>query len=252
MATFPTTAPIEAEPTTGHNGGAPPSRDGGDDGSFNYGAAAFDARLRRARLGMIVALSGIAMIFVSFTSAYFVRQGLPTLDIRTGALFHDWIPVRLPPLLLINTIVLLVSSITMALTRRMLASEIYSVSAGQGHVHGRVLGRGSDSGSQITWLAVTIALGLAFLGGQIVAWRELAASGFYLSTSPSSSFVYLLTATHGVHLLAGVLALLFAGAASVMHRPLASQLVIVDVTGWYWHFMAFLWLYIFCLLKFAH
>ena len=65
----------------------------------------------------------------------------------------------------------------------------------------------------MSWLALTVFLGLSFLAGQWLAWRELAASGFYVATSPSSSFVYLLTGMHGIHLLGGVFALLAAGAA---------------------------------------
>ena len=87
----------------------------------------------------------------------------------------------------------------------------------------------------------------------MVAWRELAASGFYLATSPSSSFVYLLTGMHGIHLLGGVLVLLVrrrrAPLAQVAGISLA--VVILDATAWYWHFMTFLWVYILCLLEFA-
>jgi cytochrome c oxidase subunit 3 len=242
----PTVAIDDPRTTLGDGGAAPPSTrgDGGDDGS-DYGSLSFDARLRRARLGMGVGVSGIVMIFVSFTSAYLVRQGLPTLDSRTGTLVHDWIPVPLPSLVLINTCVLLISSLTMGLARRQAAREaalpqiatIPGVSLGQD--------------GKISWLMVTVVLGLSFLTGQLIVWRELAASGFYLSTSPSSSFVYLLTGMHGAHLLGGVVALLAAGAASVLRRPVASRLVVLDVTGWYWHFMAFLWICILCLLEFA-
>jgi cytochrome c oxidase subunit III len=244
MASFPTTVPIEAEPIAGRNGGAPPSRrrDGNGGGPFDYGSAEFEVRLRRARLGMIVALSAIAMIFVSFTSAYLVRQGLPTIDPRTGTLVHDWLPVRLPPLLWFNTLVLLVSSITTELSRRQIAHEAAATMAAAAV---------RTTGNQISWLALTIALGLAFLAGQIVAWRELAATGFSLATSPSSSFVYLLTGMHGIHLLGAVLVLLFAEAAAILHKPIATQVVLLDVTGWYWHFMAVLWVYVFCLMKFA-
>jgi cytochrome c oxidase subunit III len=84
-----------------------------------------------------------------------------------------------------------------------------------------------------------------------MVWRELAARGFYLDTSPSSSFVYLLTGTHGVHLLGGVLALVATGGASLLHKPVASRRIVLDVTGWYWHFMALLWIYVLCLLEFA-
>jgi cytochrome c oxidase subunit 3 len=219
-----------------------------DDPRTNLGGAAsrdFDARLRRARLGMGVAVAGIVMIFVSFTSAYVVRQGLPTIDPRTGTLVRDWIPVRLPALLLVNTCVLLFSSLTMALARRQVSSEAALAS-------GAVIpGVAVEERGRISWLALTVVLGLSFLTLQWMAWRELAASGFYVATSPSSSFVYLLTGMHGVHLLGGVLALLVAGAAALWRRPVSSRLVILDVTGWYWHFMAVLWIYILCLLEFA-
>src|ERR1700730_10063409 len=89
--------------------------------SISYGSPDFPVRLRRARLGLAVGLTGIVMIFVSLTSAYLVRQGLPTLDPRTDTLVHDWLPVQLPGLLLINTVVLLVSSVTMELARRQVA-----------------------------------------------------------------------------------------------------------------------------------
>lgn len=245
MASFtPTVAMDDPRTTLGGAGDPPPARDGGDGGRGD-GSRDFAARLRRARLGMGVAVAGIVMIFVSFTSAYVVRQGLPTIDPRTNALVRDWIPVRLPALLLVNTCVLLLSSLTMALARRQVAGEAALTDGGS-------IPEGSaDSGQKLSWLALTVILGLSFLTLQWMAWRELAASGFYVATSPSSSFVYLLTGMHGVHLIGGIVALLVAGAASLLRRPVSSRLVILDVTGWYWHFMALLWVYILCLLEFA-
>src|SRR5580700_9713854 len=87
-------------------------------GRLDENALDFAARLRRVRLGVGVALTGIVMIFVSYSSAYVVRQGLPTLDPRTGTLVHDWLPLQLPNFLLINTLVLLISTLTMELARR--------------------------------------------------------------------------------------------------------------------------------------
>ncbi len=104
---------------------------------------------------------------------------------------------------------------------------------------------------RIPWLLMTLVLGLAFLFGQWTAWKQLAANGFYVATTPSSSFVYLLTGAHAVHLLVGVLALFVAGIASLLRRSLKRRSIVVDVTAWYWHFMALLWIYIFCLMKFA-
>jgi cytochrome c oxidase subunit 3 len=216
---------------------------GGGDGGSHYGSPNFDARLRRARLGLLVGLTGILMIFISFTSAYVVRQGLPTLDPRTNTLVEDWLPVRLPAILLLNTCVLLLSSISMEVARR-------------GAVHEAALARTASGNAaadrtKILWLALTLLLGVAFLRGQWLAWRQLTSSGFDIASSPSSSFVYLLTGMHGLHLLGGVLALLAASAATLLRRPAASSAVVIDITGWYWHSMALLWVYVLCLLKFV-
>jgi len=212
----------------------------GEDGRPDYGT-----RLRRARLGLLVALTPILMLFVSFTSAYVVRQGLPTLDPRTNNLIRDWIPVALPRLLLLNTFVSLVSSLSMELARRQLQSQVAHANSSP------VAGDTLASKIRMPWLAATLVLGFAFLFGQWTAWQQLAANGFYVATTPSSSFVYLLTGAHAAHLLGGVLALIVAGIASLLHRSLKTRSIVVDVTAWYWHFMAVLWIYIFCLMKFV-
>ena len=204
----------------------------------------FPTRLRRVRLGVGVALTGIVMIFVSYSSAYVVRQGLPTLDPRTGGLVRDWLPLQLPNFLLVNTLVLLISTLTMELARRQAvragsAAEVPSHSAARAEI------------DKMPWLALTAVLGLSFLAGQWLVWRELAARGFYVATSPSSSFFYLLTGMHGIHLLGGILALLAAGAVSLLRKSAATTAVVVDGAAWYWHFMTVLWVYILCLLEFA-
>ena len=211
----------------------------------DYGSPQLEMRLRRARLGLGVGVIGIVMVFVSFTSAYMVRQGLPTLDPRTNTLVRDWLPLSLPVLLFFNTGLLVISSVTMELARRQVVryalatrlTPIPSLSAGRERT--------------ILWLTLTVLLGLSFLRGQWIAWRELADSGFYVASSPSSSFVYLLTGTHGVHLLGGIFALLSSAATVLFRRPAESRVVVLDVTAWYWHFMTLLWVYILCLLEFA-
>jgi cytochrome c oxidase subunit 3 len=190
------------------------------------------------------------MIFVSYSSAYVVRKGLPTLDPQTGTLVNDWLPLQLPRFLLVNTLVLLVSTITMDLARRQAAREALATGIGKSAVATRSTSQTESQG--MPWLAVTAILGLSFLAGQWLVWRELAARGFYVSTSPSSSFFYLLTGAHGIHLLGGVLALIGASAASLLRQSAESHAVAVDITAWYWHFMTFLWVYILCLLEFAH
>jgi cytochrome c oxidase subunit 3 len=186
------------------------------------------------------------MLFVSFTSAYIVRQGLPTLDPRTNQMVRDWIPIKLPNLLLANTCVLLLSTVSMELARRQMKREA-TLSPAQRPAAGLF-----NTERAFPWLALTILLGICFLTGQWLAWRELAAHGFYVATSPSSSFIYLLTGTHAIHLMGGILALFVAGGAALFERPAGTRSILVDVTAWYWHFMALLWIYILCLLEFAH
>jgi cytochrome c oxidase subunit III len=247
MPSFSTTAILdEPQVSRGDKGGLPPVfGGGGDDGRPGRELPDYPTRLRRARLGLLVALTPVLMLFVSFTSAYVVRQGLPTLDPRTNQLVHDWIPVKLPALLLVNTAVLLLSSAGMELARR---QAKVAVAAGAAKP-GEVVPVGSEE--KMPWLAVTIALGLLFLFGQWMAWKQLAANGFYVATTPSSSFVYLLTGAHAIHLMGGVLALLVAGLFALLHRSVTTRSIVVDVAGWYWHFMAALWVYILCLLEFA-
>jgi cytochrome c oxidase subunit 3 len=246
MASLSTTATVD-DPriSLGDGGILPPVRGGGGSDGSSPGLPDYATRLRRARLGLLVALTPVLMLFVSFSSAYVVRQGLPTLDPRTNTLVRDWIPVTLPKLLLINTGVLILSSVFMELARRQIkgqATRVPPTSASE-------VSAGDQT--RIPWLSMTLVLGLAFLFGQWMAWRQLAANGFYVATTPSSSFVYLLTGTHAIHLMGGVLALFVAGIASLLRRSLATRSIVVDVTAWYWHFMAGLWIYILCLLEFA-
>ncbi|HEY2118125.1 MAG TPA: cytochrome c oxidase subunit 3 [Candidatus Acidoferrum sp.] len=246
MASFTPTAPVDDPRIALDDRGIVPPVRGGGDGRSGPGSPDYRTRLRRARLGLLVALTPVLMLFVSFTSAYIVRQGLPTLDPRTNQMIRDWIPIKLPTLLLANTFVLLLSTASMELARGQMKREVAlspdpSLSGGP-----------FNQKKAIPWLALTVFLGICFLTGQWLAWRELASRGFYVATSPSSSFIYLLTGAHAIHLLGGVLALSVAAGATLFRRPAATRSILVDVTAWYWHFMALLWVYILCLLEFGH
>jgi cytochrome c oxidase subunit 3 len=245
MATYTPTSGIKG---LGHGGDVPgPPSGGGDDGrNPDAGLPNYGARLRRARLGLICAIATVSMIFVSLTSAYVVRRGLPTFDDSNRSYVRDWGSVELPWLLLaLNTALLLVSSLTMEGARRDIKRR--AALAPVQSIPGVSLG---DERS-FPWLGVTILLGLGFLAGQWIAWGELRGRGFFVNTNPDSSFVYLLTATHAVHLAGGVIALLWAGATSLLHKPVEGRRIVIDVTAWYWHFMAALWIYVFALLAFV-
>ena len=83
------------------------------------------------------------------------------------------------------------------------------------------------------------------LGGQWMAWRNLAAHGFFIATSPRSSFIYVLTATHALHLLGGLAVLLYTSTISPSNKSVESRRIVVDVTAWNWHLMLVLWIYVF-------
>jgi cytochrome c oxidase subunit 3 len=186
------------------------------------------------------------MVFVSLTSAYIVRQGLPTYDEASKAYVHDWGGTDLPWRLLgINTFLLLASSVTIEFARRRLTRQV--ALAPVRSIPGVSLG----AENKFPWLGVTAILGFGFLIGQGMAWRELHLRGFFVNTNPSSSFVFLLTATHAVHLAGGIIALLWAAITALLHKPVESRRIVVDITAWYWHFMAVLWIYVFALLGFA-
>jgi cytochrome c oxidase subunit III len=168
--------------------------------------------------GVWVGIFAITMSFAAFTSALYVRQG-------SG----DWIHVVLPRLLYLNTGVLLFSSITLEMARRafMNAPELEATALR----------------SSLRWLGITLAFGLAFVVGQYLVWRELAAQGLYLATNSNSSFLYVLTGVHALHVLGGI-----AGLLRLTVRMTRKQVTLrrssVTNTVIYWHFMGVLWLYL--------
>jgi cytochrome c oxidase subunit 3 len=177
------------------------------------------------RIGMWAGLASILMLFVSLTSAYIIRQtkGL-------GDNVGDWVDLNMPPVLWLNTALLLVSSITVELARRRL--------------------KGNDYAGFRRWITLTTLLGAGFLVGQFAAWRDLRAQGIYLRSNPHSSFFYVLTSLHGLHLLGGVIALAYVTLAALRLRIGFKKRVTVNVTALYWHFMDGLWIYLFLLLFF--
>lgn len=182
--------------------------------------------LSPARTGVWVGIAAITMSFAAYTSAMVVRQGSAA----------DWQPVRLPPLLYFNTLILLASSVTLYLGgSRVRWSWLQAASEGGSAAGERPVG--------LRWLDVTLALGLLFLAGQILVWRELAGQGLYLATSPNSSFLYVFTAVHAIHLLGGIVAMGY-----VLHRVRRSTTnppeQALGAAALYWHFMDVLWLYL--------
>lgn len=247
MSTVTPNLAVKYPRTRDTGGGDPPSYGGGNgDGHGNHGASDYGDRLRRARLGLVIGLTAVIMLFVGFTSALLVRKGLPTFDQQTNTYSRDWVPINLPwILLLVNTAVLLVSSASMEFARRDITRQ--AALAPLKSIPGVSLG----DESKFPWLGSTVILGFGFLAGQFLVWRVLHERHTFVNSNPSSSFAYLLFATHAVHLAGGVIALVWAAATALLHRPVESRRIVIDVAAWYWHFMALLWIYIVTLLLIA-
>ncbi len=194
---------------------------------------------------MLVTLVAVFTLFLVCT-VIFVLRLRGNWDIHTQSFVHNWIPITLPyRLLLTNTAIILVSSFTLEKSRRQAFQQ--AALAGAANIPGV---RVHDEPT-FPWLGLTLSLGVAFLVGQFAAWREIMNRGFYLASNPNSSFFYMITGLHALHLAAGLAALFY---AAVFMRLRTSSVerrrITLEVTAWYWHSMAALWIYVFLLLKF--
>ena len=165
--------------------GTPPTEHGGGGGDPSGGSPNYPDRLRRARMGLAVALAPVIMLFVSFSAAFVARR-LFSSDSATPSQFQKWISTPVPwNLLLLNTLVLLVSSVTIEMARRHLTKQV--ALAPVKTIPGVSLGHERN----IPWLGFTIALGILFLLGQLHAWNQMELRGVVLSSTASSSFLLL-------------------------------------------------------------
>jgi cytochrome c oxidase subunit 3 len=213
--TVATEAEVSARVRIG--GGGPPAFDSADFGD-DSGSRRWRVPNRTYQTGTWLFIAAITMMFAGLTSTIVVRQSAAT----------DWGHVSVPSILYLNTLVLLLSSATFEFARR---------SANRAEAN--------QSSSLI--LYGTLALGLLFVGGQLIAWRTLVERGVYLASNPSSSTFYLLTAIHALHLIGGVLVLAYlVSRMDAMKR--AKFRACLGAASLYWHFMSALWLYILLIL----
>jgi cytochrome c oxidase subunit 3 len=171
------------------------------------------------RTGIWVGLAAIAMMFAALTSALYVREGSAT----------DWHHIVLPPILYFNTLALIASSIALEVARR--------------RVTAFMRGKDSSRAAATMWLNATMLLGLVFVVGQYLAWLKLRSQGLYLPTNPNSSFFYVFTGVHVIHVVGGLgglsrVMLKFRSASRTLRRST------IDATSYYWHFMGLLWMYL--------
>src|ERR1043165_3709654 len=189
----------------------------GDGGGFHYSPA-------RYRVAIWVAIASIVMLFTALISAYIVRM----------ASSDDWTPLRMPKVLWLSTTVILISSVTIEISKRSLQHQ--------------------RNGEYGMWLTLTALLGVVFVGAQYAAWRNLARQGVYMATNPHSSFFYLFTAVHGLHVLGGLLALAYLLLRTRQKRDTVEgelrRVGAAEAATVYWHFLDGLWICLFLLLFF--
>jgi len=195
----------------GHGGHTPPPPGNGGRGDGSGGGMAHVVPLRAYYLGLSLGLVSILMFFMALTSAYLVRKGK-----------GDWQPLPVPDILWATTAILVASSLTVEQARKRLAG-------------------GSRQGFRLWW-GVTTLLGVAFLGGQLLAWQQLREAGVFLATNPSSSFFYLLSGAHGVHVVGGLFALVTVFFRRQYRR--VTQAAAAEIASIYWHFMDLLWVFL--------
>jgi len=207
----------------GPNNGGPGGGGGGGDRDRDSGR---EWSPDKYRIGVYVGIVSILIMFGALALAYVFRLQAPVAGSARRFV--------LPNLLWLSTALIVASSATYT------AAKYY-------------LRRGAAS-AYWGWLAATLTLGLGFVISQVLSWRQLAAQSFFLATNPHSTFFYVLTALHGLHLAGGILALGLL--LSYARRPAAyaaerpKTFAVTDAVGLYWHFMDLLWLGIFALLLF--
>lgn len=241
---------VERKPRLGGGGpGKIPHRrgygGGGDDGDHERPGdfSSSRQRLRRGRIGVALGMICVTALFIGLTTVYLARLTTGHWDPLANKEVYGWKPFVLPYLQLwINTVLLLLSSVSLELARR--SMERKTEFSAMGILPPRLK-------PDIPWLNITVGLGLSFLVGQMLVWDDLRAQGLFLNANPGSSFFYILTGLHALHLLGGLAVLFYAACGNWLRVRFESQRLAVDVTAWYWHYMAILWLGIFALLHFA-
>src|SRR5580658_7042816 len=210
MPSIFTPIPSEIERKAPGTGGKPPvdrrptGGGGGGDDEWKHPHRGPRESLHRTRAAVFCFLAADMMFFVVLVTLFYARQAGTHMDPRTFRQVGDWHPILLPKILFLNTAVLLLSSLTIELARRHIFREFDVLEEWLG------LGRPALRRT-LPWIGATLALGLMFLAGQVIAWRQLTAQGFAFNrwATPASYFFYLITGLHAAHLALGVLALGF-------------------------------------------
>jgi cytochrome c oxidase subunit 3 len=217
---------------------------GGDDDGDDDDFVSSQAILQRYRVLLIAILISIFTLFAGAALCYILRGRSGPYDPVHHRYLHPWKPLALPYVrMFLNTLVLLLSSVTLELARRGMKRKMEFASMGIVPPRWQ---------TEIGWLALTVALGFGFLAGQAAVWQLLRQQGVYITRDLIGSSFYVLTGLHALHLAGGLLALLYAFISTWSKRHFAWQAMVLEASAWYWHFMGVLWVGLFGLLHFAN
>lgn len=229
--------PVELPPTGGRD-------EGGDEWEGERNGPR--SNLKIIRLALLSAIVGDFMALIVLAIFFFVRHSAHHWD-RFGQQFvPEWYPIELPPILYLNTAVLLLSVLTVEVARRKIFKEI--------DVMDEWLGLGKPAlKHSLPWLGATLLFGMLFLAGQLEAWRQLVAHGvsFIHHVTPAGNTFYILTGFQMLHLLLGILAISIGVFALPRLKRIELRQIAVDTTAWFWLSMCAMWVIIFSLLVIA-
>lgn len=173
--------------------------------------------LPAVKVGLAVFLAVATSLFTLFIAAYYMRKTAP-----------DWTTLIAPKVLWLNTGMLILASVAMQWTR----------AAAQ---------RGQTDDVR-TGLIVAGVFSFSFLAGQLWAWQQLNAAGYFLTANPANAFFYVLTALHGMHLLGGLWVWGKTIAKISRGAKVGAIRLSVELCTVYWHYLLLVWLVLFALL----
>jgi cytochrome c oxidase subunit III len=162
----------------------------------------------------------IVMLFAALTSAYIVKQA-----------DGNWLSFELPSAFMLSSVIIVISSITMHMAY--------------------LAAKKDELGKVKMMLALTVVFGILFLFTQYYSWSQLVANNvFFVSNYASGSFIYVFTGLHGVHLISGLIFLLFTLGSAIRLNVHSKKLLQIEMCMTYWHFLGGLWLYLYIFLLF--
>jgi len=172
---------------------------------------------------LILAMASFTMMFAGLTSAYVISKNRP-----------DWLSdFTLPQAFTWSTIVILLSSVTFHLAKKAIQAN--------------------NRKNTSMFLLITLVLGLIFIALQFEGFGQVIEAGYYFTGSESTittSFLYVVVIVHLLHLVGGLISLLIIIYNHYKQKYKAGQSLGIELGAMFWHFLDFLWLYLFLFFTF--